>query len=140
MHSLLSVKHHNVDTAQCFFSCHMWHFFVICFYLVDDVHMFSLSTNLNSVTEMIFSSLARSSCPLILSRGSVTSQVENLGKILTRSFWNHGKIFDIILARSLVRSCKILGKILQEAAGAWMIFQESFSWWGEKFNWIFIKM
>lgn len=30
---------------------------------------------------------------------------KNLGKILTRSWGNHGKI---ILARSLVRSCKII--------------------------------
>ena len=48
----------------------------------------------------------------------IITQVENLGKILTRSWWNHGKIFDKILARPLVRSCKILDKILQEAAGS----------------------
>ena len=36
---LLSAKHHNVDTAQCFFPGIRGIFFVACFYLADNVYV-----------------------------------------------------------------------------------------------------
>ena len=51
--------------------------FLLHVFVWQIMYMFSLSTNLNSSTEMFFSALARSSGPLILSRETVASPSSN---------------------------------------------------------------